>query len=137
MLMSNRSRLARLHYLTGEPAYRERAEAIIDAFSGELRQNLFPLGTLLNNAELLNDALQIVIVGAPDAEDTRALLRVVNGMSLPNRILSVVADTADLPESHPAASKTGAAGCDDYVCRGQTCSVPISDAEALADALAG
>jgi uncharacterized protein YyaL (SSP411 family) len=58
-------------------------------------------------------------------------------MSLPNRILSVVADTAVLPESHPAASKPGAAGCVAYVCRGQTCSLPISDAEALADALAG
>ena len=45
--------LARLHYLTGEAAYRDRAEALVKAFSGELEQNFSPLSTLANNSEVL------------------------------------------------------------------------------------
>ena len=33
--------LARLYYLTGNAAYRERAEASIAAFSGEVVRNFF------------------------------------------------------------------------------------------------
>ena len=45
--------LARLHYLSGEAAYRDRAEALVKAFSGELEQNFSPLSTLANNSEVL------------------------------------------------------------------------------------
>jgi uncharacterized protein YyaL (SSP411 family) len=129
--------LARLHYLTAEPAYRERAEAIVDAFSGELRQNLFPLATLLNNAELLEAAVQVVVVGRADAGDTCALLHSVRGASLPNRILTVLSDRTALPEGHPAAGKTAPDGrAVAFVCRGQVCSLPIGTAEGLAKALA-
>ena len=55
--------LTRLAILTGEEAYRRRAEAIVETFSGEVARNFFPLATLLNNVELLEKPLQIVIVG--------------------------------------------------------------------------
>src|SRR3546814_10250213 len=79
--------LARLHYLTGKAAYRERAETLASAFSGELTRNFFPLATLLNAAEMLLSAQQVVIVGARGAADTDALLRKVTERCLPNRIL--------------------------------------------------
>jgi len=129
--------LARLFHLTGDIAYRERAEAVVDAFSGELRQNLFPIATLLNNAELLEEAVQIVVVGRRDAEDTRALLRAVQEISLPNRILTILSDGADLPQGHPARGKTApGARAAAYVCRGQVCSLPIAEPAGLAKALA-
>src|SRR5581483_8411803 len=40
--------LARLHLLTGETAYRARAEQVIGAFSGDLGRNFFPLAGLMN-----------------------------------------------------------------------------------------
>ena len=55
--------LTRLAILTGDDAFRRRAEAIVETFSGELARNFFPLATLLNNAEVLAEPLQIVIVG--------------------------------------------------------------------------
>ncbi len=129
--------LARLHHLTGKPAYRQRARDILDAFSGELRRNLFPLATLLNSAELLESALQIVIVGDRDNADVGALLRAVNQTSLPNRILNVVADPAALPAGHPASGKAAKDGkATAFICRGRTCSLPIGDAAALARGLA-
>ncbi len=129
--------LARLHHLTGKADYRARAQAILDAFSGELRRNLFPLATLLNSAELLEAAVQIVIVGPPDGAGTLALLRAVNGLSLPGRILSRVTDGAMLPEAHPAHGKSARDGEPTaFVCHGHTCSLPITDPVALARSLA-
>ena len=58
--------LSRLAILTGEEAYRCRAEAIVETFSGEVSRNFFPLATLLNNVELLEKPLQIVVVGEND-----------------------------------------------------------------------
>ncbi|MEI9988175.1 MAG: hypothetical protein WDN69_36800 [Aliidongia sp.] len=43
--------LARLYLLTGEESYRERAEALIAAFSGELERNFFPLASYLNGVD--------------------------------------------------------------------------------------
>ena len=65
--------LMRLAMLTGEEAYRRRAEAIVETFSGEIARNFFPLATLLNNAELLGKPLQIVVVGTQAA--TRPSMR--------------------------------------------------------------
>jgi len=128
--------LATLYHRTGDEAYRTRADALVAAFSGELSRNFFPLPTFLNAVELLQNALQVVIVGEPEADDTKALRRAVLNRSLPNRILSVLAPGTDLPASHPAHGKgmqNGAATA--YVCMGMTCSPPVTSADALGDAL--
>ncbi len=129
--------LARLFYLTGDERYRERAGQLVAAFSGELARGFFSLATMLNSNELLHSAQQIVIVGAPGADETRALLAAVLGRSLPNRILSVIAPGERLPDRHPAAGKTQANGRPTaYVCRGATCSLPITAPAGLSQALA-
>jgi hypothetical protein len=128
--------LARLYYLTGDDRYRQRAEQVIAAFSGELARSFFNLATLLNSNELLQTAQQIVIVGAPDATDCRALVSAVLGRSLPNRILSVLSSTDDLPADHPARGKTRFDGkATAYVCRGAICSLPIVTPDGLHQAL--
>jgi uncharacterized protein len=125
--------LARLFHLTGKTAYRERAEAIVMTFSGELQRNFFPLATLINGNEILQNALQVVIIGERDDEATEALLREVHGVSLPNLVLDVRAPGDALPEAHPAAGKTASGGRPTaYVCEGPVCSLPIVDAAALA-----
>ena len=58
--------------MTGDEAWHQRAEALVEAFSGELSRNFFPLSTLLNNTELLYSAIQLVIVGERGAADTEA-----------------------------------------------------------------
>ena len=126
--------LGRLYLLTGEEAYRKRAEALIDAFAGEVARNFFPLATLLNSAELVHDPLQVVLVGDPaGVEDLR---RVVLGRSLPNRVLTIVPPGADLPETHPAHGKGAVGGAATaYVCFGMTCSPPVTEPQALNEAL--
>jgi uncharacterized protein YyaL (SSP411 family) len=129
--------LTRLFYLTGEDRYRARADEVIATFSGELDRSFFSLATLLNSNELLQMAQQIVVIGDRAADDTRALAAAVFGRSLPNRILSVIAPAERLPEGHPAAGKTQVAGrATAYVCRGTTCSLPITAPSGLSQALA-
>ncbi|MFQ5773823.1 MAG: thioredoxin domain-containing protein [Kiloniellaceae bacterium] len=129
--------LARLYYLTGNGAYRERAEALVAAFSGEVERSFFSLATLLNGNELLQRAVQIVIVGDREADDARALLRAVYRVNLPNRVLQVVAPDQPLPAAHPAHGKGQVGGAATaYVCRGTSCSLPLTDPAELRRALA-
>lgn len=128
--------LARLHAVTGEESYRERADALIAAFSGELSRNFFPLSTLLNGVELLTKPVQVVVVGDPVDPATDALRRAAFGPSVPNRILMRVTPDQTLPAGHPAAGKGQRDGRPTaYVCVGPTCSQPVTSPADLVDAL--
>ncbi len=130
--------LARLYYLTGETRHRDRAEAIVAAFSGELDRNFFPYATLLNGCELLARAVQIAIIGDRADPASQALIRAVEDLSLPNRVLLVLPPETPLPGEHPAAGKGQLDGrATAYVCIGQTCSQPVTEAAALKGLLLG
>jgi hypothetical protein len=129
--------LTRLAILTGDEAYRRRAEAVVETFSGEAARNFFPLATLLNNVELLEKPLQIVFVGEKGDPPFQSLLRAVYSVSLPNRVVLALPPDGSLPAGHPATGK----GLVDakptaYVCEGPVCSLPITDAESLLESLA-
>jgi uncharacterized protein YyaL (SSP411 family) len=116
---------AMLFHLTGKTQYRERGEALIAAFSGELERNALAMPVLMTGQFMLEDAVQVVVTGG----DAEALQRAVWQAAQPNLVVQRIADTGALPEGHPAKGKSadGAA----YVCRGPVCSLPITDAEAL------
>ena len=128
--------LARLHYLTGEAGYRDRAEALVKAFSGELERNFSPLSTLANNSEVLRRAVQVVVCGEPAEEGTRALIDAIYATSLPNRVLNVLAPRDALAIGHPAAGKGQHEGRPTaYVCVGPVCSLPVTEPQALQGAI--
>jgi len=123
---------ARLWVLTGEAAWRDRAERQVAAFAAGLEKNFFPLMTLLNGYELLQRAAELVIVGTPDDDATEALRRAVYAKSLPNKIVRRLAPDAPLPASHPAAGKGLVGGRPAlYVCRDMSCQAPIVDSSAV------
>ncbi len=124
--------LARLYHLTAEEAYLERAGALVRAFSGEIGERFTPMPTLINNSELLHEAMQIVIVGERGEPAGEAMIRAVYSLSLPNRVLSVIGPNESLPAGHPAAGKTQKDGVvTAYLCVGPTCSLPVTEAAAL------
>jgi uncharacterized protein YyaL (SSP411 family) len=128
---------ARLYYMTGEGRWLDRAQRVIAAFSGELERNVFPLSTLLNGNDLLRNAVQIVIAGNPDTEDTKVMRRAVLDACLPNRIMTVLPPDADLPASHPAHGKGAVGGkATVYICEGTICSPPLTDTDQLRTDLA-
>jgi uncharacterized protein YyaL (SSP411 family) len=129
--------MARLALLTGDEDCRRRAEAIVGTFSGELGRNFFPLATLLNNAELLAEPVQVVILGEPGDVAFEGLRRAAYAVSLPNRVMQPLGAGRDLPASHPAHGKglvDGHAAA--YVCVGPVCSLPLTDPEKLVAQLA-
>jgi uncharacterized protein len=124
--------LARLHILTGEDDYRNRADRVCQTFAAEAFK-VFPHAvSVLNGYDLLANPLSVVITGAHHD----ALVRVVWSVSEPNLVLSVVDDANSLPPSHPAHGKKALEGrATAYVCRGPVCSAPVIDLEALIAAL--
>ncbi len=128
--------LTRLAILTGEEAYRRRAEAIVETFSGEVARNFFPLATLLNNVELLEKPLQVVAIGEANDSAFRSLIRAVYNVCLPSRILLTLPPGAALPAGHPASGKGLVDGKSAaYVCDGPVCSLPITDPDSLLETL--
>ncbi|MDE2227597.1 MAG: thioredoxin domain-containing protein [Alphaproteobacteria bacterium] len=129
--------LARLFYLTGEARYRDRAEALLAAFAGEVAPNPIAHATLLAARDALDHGLQIVIAGARDAAETEALRAAVLAASLPNRVLTVLPAGSELPDGHPAHGKGPVDGrAAAYLCEGPTCSLPMTTPEELSAALA-
>jgi uncharacterized protein len=129
--------LTRLAILTGEDAYRRRAEQIIETFSGEIGRNFFPLANFLNNVELFEKPLQIVVVGQNGDAAFQSLVRAAYDVSLPNRIVLTLAPAAFLPAGHPASGKGLVDGKPAaYVCEGPVCSLPVTAPQSLLETLA-
>jgi len=81
---------------------------------------------------LLDGAVQVAIVGAPDDDATRALVRCVLDVPLPNRVLFQVTPRTALPQGHPASGKEAPGGIPTaYVCIGPTCGLPATTTEDL------
>ncbi|MEM7119928.1 MAG: thioredoxin domain-containing protein [Pseudomonadota bacterium] len=128
--------LGRLYHLTGEVAYRDRAEAIARTFAGDVTKNPFAHAVLINNLELLHQAHQVVLIGARDDDGIRAMLRTVHESCVPNLLLSVIEPGEDLPKGHPASGKTQVDGKPTaYVCEGPVCSLPMTALGDLSDTL--
>ncbi len=124
---------ARLFYLTGESPWRDRADRLISGFSGELERSIFPFATLLNANELIQQAVQLAIVGTTGDGATDVLVAAAQEVSLPDLVVQVVGPETALPDGHPAQGKGQSDGrATAYVCRGATCTLPITDPAALA-----
>ena len=123
--------LVRLWRLTGTDAYRDDADAIIDASAPAVAGNVFAATGMLSALDLRLGATDVVIVAPPGASPG-GLVDTVRRAWTPNTILSVHEGAAALPPSHPASGKTAVDGKPTaYVCRGETCSLPVTEPEAL------
>jgi uncharacterized protein YyaL (SSP411 family) len=78
-----------------------------------------------------------VVIVRPKGVDAEDLITSIRHAWTPNIVLTVHDGAAILPAGHPAAGKTPAAGmATAYVCRGETCSLPVLDPDALQSLLA-
>ena len=127
--------LARLYHLTGDAAYRDRADALITALAPEETINLAHQTTFQTGFEVLENAVQVTVAGSGDSADGLATAALASGH--PRLVLLRTADGQDLPAGHPATGKgtvDGTAAA--YLCTGATCSLPMTEAAALSAALA-
>jgi uncharacterized protein len=124
--------LLRLHALTGEDRYRARAEEILRLYQAAAIENPFGYTTWLEALERWSEgATEVVIVGAPEAPDTRALWRAAASRWIPHRTLvRVEPGAAAIPavaRDRPAVGGRATA----YVCKDFACSRPVHVAEDL------
>jgi uncharacterized protein YyaL (SSP411 family) len=128
--------LVRLAALTGDEQWRAAADALFDGVLPLAAANLFGHAALLNALDLRLRTAEIVIAG----EGARADELAAAALKLPciNRVV-LRAGTGDaLPASHPAQEKVRAVSeAAAFVCVGETCSLPVTDAATLADAVRG
>ncbi len=128
--------LVRLWRLTGKDAYRDDVDAVLTAAAGAIADNLLATTGLLNALDLRLGAIDVAIV-VPDTSPDNHLLAAVRAQATPNTIIVLTGNGASLPPSHPARGKTAIDGqATAYVCRGETCSLPVTDADALARLIA-
>ncbi len=122
--------LARLYALTSLDKYRDHAEKIISLFSLEVSSNYLAMATLMNSSELLQDLMQVVVLGNQYEKQTQQLLESIFSFSIPNRYLQIVASNTTLPASHPVAGKTQIDGKPTvYICQGTSCELPITEVD--------
>jgi uncharacterized protein YyaL (SSP411 family) len=134
--------LLRLADLDGERELRPAAEKALRLFGIQMQKQPFGTAYLLGVLDdFLRGPIDVVIAGTRGAADTRALERAARTVHLPNATV-LIADPAESAAgaSLPAVLRDkptigGAAAA--YVCRGFTCSAPVSDPAELDRLLRG
>ena len=125
--------LIRLAVLTGQHAWRDKADRLFDGIVATAGENLFAHLALLNALDLRLRAAEIVVTGEGARADE--LLAAARKLPVLDRI--VLRASNALPASHPAQEKikatTGAAA---FICIGETCSLPVTEPGAIAEVLA-
>jgi uncharacterized protein len=125
--------LAALHTLTGEPRYRDRAEALRKGISGEaMRLASIHTGYFSALADHLRPQHLVLLRGSGEAAMRDALTHI----SLPGTVVEWVAEDGAAPPNSPAFGKRAVEGrATAYLCVGPQCSAPVSSPEALLAAL--
>jgi hypothetical protein len=124
--------LPRLHAFTGDRTHAERFSILTQAFAEDARRQLVPAATYLNGFDFVLRSVHVVIVGNRNDAAVGQFRDVFRRISLPAKIVSVVAPGESLPSGHPAAGKGQINNLvTAYLCTGQTCSPPVTDPNQL------
>ena len=127
---------ARLWHLSGHAEWHERGQALLRAFTGRPDQ-LAAMPTLLGAADLLEEGASVVVAGDPGQPLARSLAATALAAPDPATVTLRAARTDALSKDHPAFGKSvGSADAVAYVCRRNSCELPIADRQLLALRLA-
>jgi uncharacterized protein YyaL (SSP411 family) len=114
--------LLRLARLSGDSIYEEKASRISKAFSGEVKRAPTAHTFMLLGVDFaVGPAYNVILVGDPDEDSMRNMLKVLGENYLPNVVVSLRrASKAGLGYEKIDGKATA------YVCRGQTCMPPTN-----------
>jgi len=128
--------LVRLAVLAGDESWRTRADNLIEGVLASAGENPFAHIALLNALDLRLRGAEIVVTGQGAESD--ALLAAARALPYTERIVLAAPAADALPASHPAREKIASApqGAA-FVCIGERCSLPVTQPEKIAEAMAG
>ncbi|MBB5754110.1 thioredoxin domain-containing protein [Prosthecomicrobium pneumaticum] len=125
----------RLWHLSGDDRWRARADRLLEAARPVMVGNVFGTASLLSALDLRLFGTLVLIVSS-EGQEAEALLGTVRAARNPNLILDRRADGEMLPPAHPAHGKKAVGGKPTaHLCREGRCSLPVTEAAALAAAL--
>ncbi len=134
--------LLKLARLTGKTAYEERAKDILRAFGNSLDERKGAGSSMLLQAVdfLEADTREIVVAGPADAEDTKALLAIVQRRFDPHQVVLMKPDGAVGEQLSKVAEYVAQHGSRDgkaqvFVCQNFSCQLPTSDPDKLKEML--
>lgn len=132
MMVSNLTALASW---TGNTAYTDRAEKLIEMFGPAITSNPVAHAGMLSGAlDRLAPALIVLMV--PEGGDPAELRAALREASLPNVVVDEVWADETLPSSSPASGKTPIDGKPTaYVCIGPQCSLPVTEPAKLVETI--
>jgi uncharacterized protein len=126
--------LVRLALLTGDDNHRAKADRLIAAIAPATVDNLYMHMALLNAVDLRLRAAEIVVTGQGAGAET--LLAAARALPPLDRIVLHARSADALPASHPAQQQVRAATEPQaFVCVAETCSLPVTDPDALIHAV--
>jgi uncharacterized protein len=126
--------LIRLAVLAGDDTWRDKADRLIATVAPLIAENLYMHLAMLNAIDLRLRGAEVVVTGQGASAD--ALLAAARQLPPLDRIVLHAASAAALPGKHPARAKLDAAHAPQaFVCVGETCSLPVTDASALPEAI--
>ncbi|NWJ48277.1 MAG: thioredoxin domain-containing protein [Chloroflexi bacterium] len=132
--------LLKLALFTGQELYREKAASALESVAGLMPRQPLGFGRWLSATDFyLGEAKEIVIVGEPDAADTKALLRVIYNAYNPNKVVMLLPPGLDsqvvarYPLLEDRKMLDGKATA--YVCQNFACLRPVTTPEGLAEQL--
>jgi len=128
--------LLHLARLTGDVAWEERAQKLMAAFFGTVKNQPSAFTHFLVGLDFaLNPSQEVVITGEPDASDTQALLSVLNINFAPNKVTLVksdrLADRLAKIAGYTASLQSVPGKATAHVCRGFACKEPTTDVDTL------
>ena len=129
--------LLTLSHLTGDVGAAEKVERTLRRFGSRLGQAARAVPMMMSALSTYHAGMrQVVIIGHPDAEDTRAMRAVLSELYLPFAVTIVVEPGARqarlakaLPFVEPMTMRDGRATA--YVCRNFTCQEPVTTVDGL------
>lgn len=125
--------MLRLARLTGDGSLEKRAQSTATAFYSVIKKGPFGYTQFISGLDFaLSEGHEVVIVGDPDAKDTRAMLSSLNHQFQPNTVVIFRTDEKDAdaiiklaPYTRFHTSIDGKATA--YVCRNFSCNQPTTD----------
>ena len=126
--------LLKLAAITGRENFRQAAEATLQLFAHRLQTQPAALSSMLQALDFwLDEPRRVVIVGKNDSTEFQALLHATQAVYQPNKI--VLGNTGAVePFARTLTAKNKATA---YVCTGNACQPPTTDAGTLRQQLAG
>ncbi len=140
--------LTLMSFFTGEPRWKDRAERILARFASEMAANPVAHAALLVAMHELTTGVHATLITsnghgtAPWTDDSRETALYAAACRATRDVLPIlrIAPDAELADTHPAAHMLKAQRKEDapalLLCRGQACSIPITDPAQVSQALA-